>query len=223
VTLPLALRNRLADLILEAFDDEEARCTLDALGAFCRSAGVRVRPAMESRLTALGWFQTTETGGLRLLGAHEAHRDALCRRTEAALALFQDGAALPQGRTQAGLLARAALLADRGLFFEVHELLEPAWMRAAGAERVALQALIQVAVAFHHAENGNRQGAISLLTEGLAKLAAAGSPLPLDTLSWKPALVTILIALQEGRPLPPAPPWPHPRGGSPTEAAWRFS
>ena len=107
-------------------------------------------------------------------------------------------------------MARAALLAERGLFFEVHELLEPRWMRAEGAERVALQGLIQVAVAFHHAENGNRDGAVSLLTEGLAKLGAAGASLPLDTQGWQARLAECLGALREGRSVPEPPLWPIP-------------
>ena len=78
------------------------------------------------------------------------------------------------------LLDRAAALANHGLFFEVHELLEPVWFRATEPARTALQGLIQVAVGFHHLENGNREGARSLLVLGLAKMADAGAVLPLD-------------------------------------------
>ena len=78
------------------------------------------------------------------------------------------------------LLDRAAALANHGLFFEVHELLEPVWFRATEPARTALQGLIQIAVGFHHLENGNREGARSLLVLGLAKTADAGAILPLD-------------------------------------------
>jgi predicted metal-dependent hydrolase len=67
-------------------------------------------------------------------------------------------------------LAQSALLFDGGLYFEVHELLEPYWLRAASREREILQGLIQVAVGFHHLCNGNGAGARALLHDGAAKL-----------------------------------------------------
>jgi predicted metal-dependent hydrolase len=67
-------------------------------------------------------------------------------------------------------LAAAAALFDAGLYFEVHELLEPHWTGAQGGERQALQGLIQIAVAFQHLANGNLDGARSLLVEGRARL-----------------------------------------------------
>ena len=69
-------------------------------------------------------------------------------------------------------LGQAALLFDGRLYFEVHELLEPYWLRAAGRERETLQGLIQVAVGFHHLSNGNGAGARALLHDGAAKLFA---------------------------------------------------
>ena len=61
---------------------------------------------------------------------------------------------------------------DGRLYFEVHELLEPYWLRAAGRGRETLQGLIQVAVGFHHLSNGNGGGARALLHDGAAKLLA---------------------------------------------------
>jgi hypothetical protein len=75
----------------------------------------------------------------------------------------------------APLLERAAALANHGLFFEVHELLEPVWFRASEPARTALQGLIQVAVAFHHLENGNLEGARSLLV-GVARWRGGALP-----------------------------------------------
>ena len=57
-----------------------------------------------------------------------------------------------------------------GLYFEVHELLEPSWLRADGPTRAALQGLMQVAVGFQHLANGNLDGARALLREGAVKL-----------------------------------------------------
>lgn len=220
--LPIGLRNRLAELILDAFDAPEARETLAALGAFCRSAGGVVGPGAMARLTATGWFEAAGPGRVRLLGAHRAYRAALCRRADAA-AVLAARPALPEGRSVAGLLERAALLAGAGLYFEVHELIEPAWMRAEGDARLALQGLIQVAVGLHHTQQGNREGAISLLAEGLAKLGRARSALPLDTAAWEAGLAAALAALRGGRAVPPVPAWPSPERAFPREAAWRSS
>ena len=214
MTLPLALRNRLAELILDAFDQPEARNTLEALAAFCRSANGSLDRVARERLGGLGWFEAAGDGRVRLLDTHRSHRAALCGRVAAACAML--GAEAPSGdvRTPATRLRRAARLADHGLYFEVHELLEPAWMRAAGMERAALQALIQIAVGLHHVENGNQPGAISLLSEGLAKLAAAPSAFPLEVDAWVAGLTSVLGALRDGRPCPAAPPWPRPPEGS---------
>jgi hypothetical protein len=122
------------------------------------------------------------------------------------------------GGSLLGLLTRAAWLAEAGLYFEVHELLEPAWFRAEGAERVALQGLIQVAVALHHVANENRAGAVSLLSDGVAKLEAAGAALPLDTAGWVRGLGALLAAWRAGTPPPPTPGWPVPREPAPRSA-----
>src|SRR5439155_3240414 len=90
----------------------------------------------------------------------------------------------------------AAALWNERLFFEVHEVLEAVWKTAAGAERQALQGVIQVAVAFHHLAHGNRRGARTLLVEGRDRLASVPrTTLPLDlarllgdTTAWDAAL-----------------------------------
>ncbi len=221
--LPLGLRNRLAELILDAFDDPDARATLEALDGFCADDGGSLEGRDVARLAALPWFEVAGADRVRLRGALACHRAALCRRARAATEIFRHQPPPPGRGSLAGLLGRAALLADAGLFFEVHELLEPAWLSADGDQRLALQGLIQVAVAFHHAANDNREGARSLLAEGLAKLGAARAALPLDTTGWEAELAVALAALRRGEPLPPAPLWPRPEGGRPTEAAWRSS
>ncbi len=48
--------------------------------------------------------------------------------------------------------------------------LEAVWRRADGAARIALQGLIQIVVALHHAERGNVAGARRLLAAGRAKV-----------------------------------------------------
>jgi len=216
VALSLPLRNRLAELTLDAFHDDEARQALRALARFCEADGEGLEAGDLARLGGLGWFCVEAGGRLRLEGAHAAQRAALCRRARAATAMLEDVPSPGDGPTL--LLDRAARLADHGLYFEVHELLEPAWIRAEGEERTALQGLIQVAVAFHHAENGNPQGTESLLAEGLVKLRASGHALPLPIGTWVAALDAELAGLRAGRPPGSPVPWPRP-----TETPWPSS
>jgi Domain of unknown function (DUF309) len=215
VTLSLPLRNRLAQLILDAFDDDEARGMLEALARFCAGGGERLEAGDRARLQALGWFRAEDHGQIRLLGAHVAEAPGLCRRVGAAAAMLEGGAPA-DGLTLAGLLERAARLADHGLYFELHELLEPVWLRAEGKERTALQGLIQVAVAYHHAQNDNPAGAESLLTEGVAKLRVSAPALPFSIETWVAALDGELARLRAGCPLGSSCPWPRP-----AESPWR--
>jgi hypothetical protein len=207
VALPLGIRNRLAELILNAFDNPEARRTLRALAAFCE-AGPSGQEEDSVRLLGLGWFGRAPAGGLVLLGAHRDLRDAICSRAHAAARVLESPPTANPGVRLGELLDRAVRLADGGLYFEVHELLEPAWLQAEGAERRALQGLIQVAVALHHVQNGNAPGAVSRLAEGVAKLRAAGGVLPFDLVPWIAALEGLVARLRAGGSLGPAPSWP---------------
>lgn len=139
-TPPLGLRNRLAETILTALADPAARRQLDAQD--------------------FAWLGDASAEHVALVSTR-------ARRASEALA------ACPTLRTPPSLgeaLDAAAALFDAGLYFEVHELLEPHWVGASGAERQALQGLIQVAVAFQHLANGNLEGARSLLVDGSARL-----------------------------------------------------
>ena len=80
-------------------------------------------------------------------------------------------------------LEEAACLFDEGLFFEVHEVLEAVWLTQGEGVRPLLQGLIQIAVGFHHLENNNPRGSLSLLREGVEKVKGYGpdrSSLELD-------------------------------------------
>jgi uncharacterized protein len=59
-----------------------------------------------------------------------------------------------------------------GEFFLAHEHWESVWLKRAEPEKTFLQALIQVAAAFHHLRRGNAAGAASLLRGALRKLNA---------------------------------------------------
>ena len=158
MTLPLPLRNRLAELILESLHDTKARSVLSALVRFCAEPEpAAVPPEVGADFPAA------------VRGEHRRFRDELCERTRRAWDIVQNR---PLARPEPALgemLDQAADLFDARLFFEVHELLEPYWMRADGAAREALQGLIQIAVGFQHLVNGNGEGARMLLEEGSAK------------------------------------------------------
>ena len=103
-------------------------------------------------------------------------------------------------------LRRAIALFNRAHFFHAHELLEDIWRPARGRRRRFLQALIQVAVGFHHHSRGNLVGARSLLARGgntltLYPVSYAGlrlGPLRISITAWRQALA-------DGQPVPPLP------------------
>jgi predicted metal-dependent hydrolase len=144
-TLPPRLRNRLAETILAARHDARARRELTALAA--------------DGSPAHGW-----------LAGETVHGEALrARARSAARALAARRPARAEDALDAAL-ADAAVLFDAGLFFEVHELLEPHWREASGDAREALRGLIQIAVGYQHRDNGNLRGARSLLAAGAERV-----------------------------------------------------
>lgn len=71
-----------------------------------------------------------------------------------------------------GALAEGLCCYHSRLFFDAHEHWESVWLAASEPEKTFLQAIIQVAAAFHHLNQGNRAGAVSLLARAQRKLAA---------------------------------------------------
>jgi predicted metal-dependent hydrolase len=59
---------------------------------------------------------------------------------------------------------------NRGEFFQAHETWERLWLGASGSEKQFLQAVIQIAAAFHHWSRGNSSGTLSLLLRANAAL-----------------------------------------------------
>ncbi|MBI3028289.1 MAG: DUF309 domain-containing protein [Candidatus Rokubacteria bacterium] len=157
--LPLPLRNRLAELILDSLRDPTARNTLSVLVRFCgEPEDAPAPPELAAEFPAA------------LRKEHRRFRKELCDRALNAWDVVRARALAPAEPALAEALDQAADLFDAGLFFEVHELLEPYWMRGEGPAREALQGLIQVAVGFQHLANGNLEGARMLLQEGSAKV-----------------------------------------------------
>lgn len=135
-------------MILAALHDAQAREALAALAG-----------ASETDV-ARDWLDAGERG----------HAGALRERARRAREALATLPLAPGGRALAEALAEAATLYDAGLYFEVHELLEPWWLQARGEAREALQGLVQVAVGYQHLANGNTRGARALLEEGSARL-----------------------------------------------------
>ncbi|MBI3547415.1 MAG: DUF309 domain-containing protein [Elusimicrobia bacterium] len=75
--------------------------------------------------------------------------------------------------------ARAQL--DKREFFEAHDTIEPAWMKADGELKTALQGLVQICAGLHKHRQGEAAGARYLLGRGLSKIDKGRSSLPPGT------------------------------------------
>jgi hypothetical protein len=95
-------------------------------------------------------------------------------------------------------LAIALAIWDRGLFFEMHEYLEPYWMAARGDEKRFLQALIRAAGAYVHLERGKVDAARRLAGKAASVLEICPERLAPFT---SPRILT--RALRSLDPVPP--------------------
>ncbi len=158
--MKVATRDVLAELLLAALDDAATAATVCGLAADARTGAAEPPPR---ELDVM----------LRSVPTSDFDAEWPAIRAK----LIQYGAALEDWSGQAGgsalevALRKSVLLFNHQLFFEVHEVLEPEWMKEQGEIKKFLQGLIQIAVAFHHLGRGNLAGARSLLHEGLIKIA----------------------------------------------------
>lgn len=67
-------------------------------------------------------------------------------------------------------LCIACILWDKQLFFEVHEVLEPVWLKAEGEEKLLLQALIRAAAVYMKLEYGYTEPATRMARKALPVL-----------------------------------------------------
>ena len=88
---------------------------------------------------------------------------------------------------------RGRVAFNRGGYFEAHELWEEVWHELAGAERIFVQGLIQIAAGLHHLEQQRPRPATGLLRKGLEKISR-GAPAPLAHLR-APALARAVARL----------------------------
>jgi hypothetical protein len=167
--LPLPLRNCLAGLILDSLHDEGARRALEALAAVCADPMALEGPGVLPEPFPRDIFERRD-GGWRLKSGFKAHEREFAERAERARGLLHLRPFDPEDPPLGVALVSAALLFHAHFYFEVHELLEPYWLRAEDGDREALQGLIQVAVGFQHLANGNVTGARALLHDGCGRI-----------------------------------------------------
>ncbi|MDR3741777.1 MAG: DUF309 domain-containing protein [Terracidiphilus sp.] len=122
---------------------------------------------------------------------------------------------------KSGPLAEGLACYRKGEFFHAHEFWESVWIASANPQKNLLQALIQITVALHHAQSGNRTGAEILMRKALRRLESC--PAHLGAISvpvLRDGVSAWLLALDSGAATnPAAPPQIHPIGVQPDTAA----
>ena len=170
--MKVSTRDVLADLIVKALDDAATASTLRGLVASARTCGAGPRPpALDEGLrAALPPDCDSEWPAIRAkLIQYEAALDAWSGK--AATETCPEPSQRAGASALEGVLQKSVVLFNHQLFFEVHEVLEPQWMKEQGEVKRFLQGLIQIAVAFYHLGRSNLAGSRSLLHEGLIKIA----------------------------------------------------
>ena len=112
-------------------------------------------------------------------------------------------------------LAEGCRLFDAERFFDAHEVWEGAWRVEAGAARVLLQGLIQVAAGFHKGlVHGRPPGMVKLLAAGLDRIGAAGDLGLVELGCFRPAVRAWLASAREWERGGPRPALSLPRLGA---------
>ncbi len=166
--MKVSTRDVLAGLIVEALDDAATAATLRGLVAYARTCEAEPHPpALDEGLrSALPPDCDSEWPAIRAkLIQYGAALDDWSGETWPELSRRAGASALEV------VLQKSVMLFNHQLFFEVHEVLEPQWMKEQGEVKHFLQGLIQIAVAFYHLGRGNLAGTRSLLHEGLIKIS----------------------------------------------------
>lgn len=188
----LLVRDCLAEcFVAAATGDPSARKQIVALEQWLRVPHLpRVLLGLRA---ASGASLFDEAGGLAPhFAPFEAYVRDRARRFAAALGWMGGTRARPEPLE----VARCAW--DAGLFFEVHELLEPEWMRAEGPRRQLLQGMIMAGAALYHLGCGNGAGARGLLRQAAGRLETAAPESDLDLARFARALATLGEQIQAG-------------------------
>jgi predicted metal-dependent hydrolase len=111
-----------------------------------------------------------------------------------------------RGKDTHELWAEGIAFFNAARFFECHEAWEEVWKRAADAEKLFFQGMIQAGVAILHAERGNSRGARSTWAKARAKL----DPLPAEYMGialaeLRDAVEAFVASVSAGHPPAPLP------------------
>lgn len=88
---------------------------------------------------------------------------------------------------------------NAGRYFEAHEEWEELWHMSTGARHAYLQGLIQIAVALHHARNGNLRGTRKLFARSLEYLGRPGAgEFEVDIERLRDSVLSFELAIQRG-------------------------
>ena len=192
------LRDKVADLLMEAIQHREQSCLLFWLRAYCQLAqGCDPPTVLFSRWAefvrrhqrevqwcggpAEAWgrklvadsnlFRPGETEEVIIAPQYRKELSLLCAKAAAYWVFLRDLHRRTYAPGLPGVLQQAARLWKHHLFFEFHEILEEIWMKWQGPERRFLQGLIQLGVAFYHIQRNNYRGATSMFRNAWAKVA----------------------------------------------------
>jgi hypothetical protein len=147
-------------MINQGFDPFRDRLSRDIRNDLSESLLTCLR---EHNLTAAQTVANRYLAGERA-PCHAAYILARLDRYDRFLTLVEGG--------PADVLWKGLVLWDLGLFFEVHEILEHAWLRAAGEEKTFLQALIRAAGVYIKQEFGFGDAAAKMAAKALPILEA---------------------------------------------------
>ncbi len=189
----LLLRDALAAVFVRAAaGDAAARDALRELAS--GSPPSRAGPALRELRAEDGAALFDADGSLRekFAGLEGYVRDRARRFAPALAWIEEDGVA-----DDPIACARAAW--DAGLFFEVHELLEPVWMQEQGERRRLLQGLIMAGAALHHLTQDNFAGARGLLRAAAQRLNEASPEEPLDLARFGRELGELAALIENGQ------------------------
>jgi hypothetical protein len=184
----LLVRDALAGLFVAASAGEpDALARIAALAAWCEDGAPP--PQIEAE-DGVALFEGASLAQ-RFESLEPYVRDR-ARRFAAACAWIQrDGCA---GQP----IARARAAWDAGLFFEVHELLEPVWLAERGAGRERLQALILAGAALHQLCEGKTAGARGLLGDASRRLLRDDAPCEFDLAQFGHGLARLRSGIDAG-------------------------
>ncbi len=192
------LRDKVAELLMEAIQHRErsllifwlrAYCTIaerqasssvsfSQLAGFVRRHHREIRWCWRSReawgrrlVTHSGLFRAGDPETVAIAPQYQKDLPLICGKADAYWEFLKAVHRRRYSEGLRGVLHRAALLWKHRLFFEFHEMLEEVWMDWRGPERRFLQGLIQLGVAFYHIQRNNHRGAMSMFRNGQVKVA----------------------------------------------------